>query len=111
MALDQQPALKLAVVGRPNAGKSSLVNKLLKEKRMIVDDKPGTTRDSIDSRLEYEGRQVVLIDTAGLRKKSHVKLDLEYYSNLRALDSIGRADIAVLMIDATIDLVFRTCVS
>lgn len=93
--------LKLAVVGRPNAGKSSLVNKLLKQNRMIVDSVPGTTRDAIDSRLVYNGRKIVLIDTAGLRKRSHIKLDLEYYSNLRAISSIERCDICALVIDVT----------
>lgn len=94
-------ALKLAVVGRPNAGKSSMVNKILGQDRMIVDNKPGTTRDSIDSEMRYHGKSVIIIDTAGLRKKSHVKEDLEYYSNLRAMTSIERCDVAVLVIDVT----------
>ncbi len=90
----------LAIVGRPNAGKSSLVNLLLGKKRMIVDDRPGTTRDAIDSTMSWQGNRIVLIDTAGLRKKSHVKEDMEYYANLRALESIERCDVAVCMIDA-----------
>jgi GTPase len=94
-----EPPLKLAVVGRPNAGKSSLVNKLLHKNRMIVNDIPGTTRDSIDSEMTYEGRPVLLIDTAGLRKKSHVKEDLEYYFNLRTIQSIERCDVVVVVID------------
>ena len=93
--------LKLAIIGRPNAGKSSLVNKLLRQNRMIVGSTPGTTRDAIDSEMQYRGKKITLIDTAGLRKRSHVKQDLEYYSNLRALDSIKRCDICVLMIDVT----------
>ena len=93
--------LKIAIVGRPNAGKSSLVNKLLRQNRMIVDSTPGTTRDSIDTEMNYKGRSFVLIDTAGLRKKSHVKQDMEYFSNLRALQSIERCDICVLLIDVT----------
>ena len=92
--------LSMAVVGRPNAGKSSLVNKLLRDERMIVDDIAGTTRDSIDSTLTYNNRPFLLIDTAGLRKKSHVKKDLEYFFNLRAIKSIERCDICVLIIDA-----------
>jgi GTPase len=92
--------VRVAVVGRPNAGKSSLVNKLLRKNRMIVDDEPGTTRDSIDSEMVYRERPVILIDTAGLRKKSHVKQDLEYYFNLRALQSIERCDVCVVVIDA-----------
>ena len=97
-------SLRLAIVGRPNAGKSSLVNMLLNKKRMIVDNQPGTTRDAIDSVLEWNDEKVVLIDTAGLRKKSHVKEGMEYFSNLRALDSIERCDICVLMVDVTGDI-------
>ncbi len=97
-------ALKLAIIGRPNAGKSSLVNKLLHKNRMIVDSKPGTTRDSIDSELIHNGKKVVIIDTAGLRKKSHVKHDVEYYSNLRAIESMERAEICALVIDVTIGI-------
>jgi GTP-binding protein len=92
--------LRVAVVGRPNSGKSSLVNKLLRKNRMIVDDEPGTTRDAIDSEMVYKERPVLLIDTAGLRKKSHVKQDLEYYFNLRALQSIERCDVCVVLVDA-----------
>jgi GTP-binding protein len=92
--------MSIAVVGRPNAGKSSLVNKLLRDERMIVDDIAGTTRDAIDSALMYKERPFLLIDTAGLRKKSHVKKDLEYFFNLRAIKSIDRCDICALMIDA-----------
>jgi GTP-binding protein len=97
--------LKVAIVGRPNAGKSSLVNKLLKQNRMIVDSKPGTTRDAIDSLLTYGDKKIILIDTAGLRKKARVKKnDLEYYSNMRAIDSIERCDICVLVIDVTVGI-------
>lgn len=92
--------VKIAVVGRPNAGKSSLVNKLLRKNRMIVDDEPGTTRDAIDSEVVYKERPVLLIDTAGLRKKSHVKQDLEHYFNLRAIQSIERCDVCVVVVDA-----------
>ncbi|MDD5673821.1 MAG: ribosome biogenesis GTPase Der [Chitinivibrionales bacterium] len=95
------PKISVAIVGRPNAGKSSIVNKLLREPRMIVDDVPGTTRDAVDSRIRYKDTDFVLIDTAGLRQKSHVKTDLEYYCNVKALSSIDRADCAVLVIDAT----------
>lgn len=97
--------LKVAIVGRPNAGKSSLVNKLLKQNRMIVDSKPGTTRDAIDSLLDFGDKKIILIDTAGLRKKARVKKnDLEYYSNMRAIDSIGRCDICVLVIDVNVGM-------
>lgn len=94
-----EPEIMLAIVGRPNAGKSSLVNKLLGQNRMIVHHEPGTTRDSIDSEMLYNDKRIVLIDTAGLRKRSHVKQDMEYYSNLRAIQSIERCDICVLMVD------------
>ncbi|MFP4415818.1 MAG: ribosome biogenesis GTPase Der [Fibrobacterota bacterium] len=91
--------LGIAVIGRPNVGKSSFVNKLLKEQRMIVDNAPGTTRDAIDSTFTYKDIPVRIIDTAGMRRKSQVKQKTEYYSNLRALSSIQRAHIVVLMID------------
>ncbi len=93
-------SLKLAILGRPNAGKSSLVNRLLGAPRMIVHDMPGTTRDSVDTHLMWHGRNVTLIDTAGLRKKSHVHDRVEYHANLRALDSIERSDTCVLVVDA-----------
>ena len=101
---DQIDDLKIAIVGRPNAGKSSLVNKLIKKERMIVTPLPGTTRDSIDSAMEYNGATIVLIDTAGLRKKANVHDDVEYYCNLRALESINRCDVCVLLIDSTLGI-------
>lgn len=93
--------LKIAIVGRPNVGKSSLVNKLLGTDRMIVTNVPGTTRDSIDSEMTYRNHRILLIDTAGLRKKSHAGRDLEYYFNLRSIESIGRCDVCVILVDAT----------
>jgi GTP-binding protein len=96
--------IKIAVVGRPNAGKSSLVNKLVKQERMIVTPMPATTRDSIDTAMDYNGTPIILIDTAGLRKKANVKDDVEYYCNVRALESIRRCDVCVLMIDSTIGI-------
>jgi GTP-binding protein len=93
--------VKIAILGRPNAGKSSLVNKLLNQQRMIVDPVPGTTRDAIDSLCVFNGTKVVLIDTAGLRKKAQVHDSVEYYSNLRAINSIRRSDICALMVDCT----------
>jgi GTPase len=92
--------LKIAIVGRPNVGKSSLVNALLGEERSIVTDVPGTTRDSIDSILKYYGEEIVLVDTAGLRKKKRVQESIEFYSNIRTLRAIGDCDVAVVMIDA-----------
>ena len=96
-----EEGLNIAILGRPNAGKSSLVNKLLNEERSIVSDIAGTTRDSIDSSLRYDGETYTLIDTAGIRRKSKVEDDIEYYSILRAMKAIKRADVCVLMLDAT----------
>ena len=92
--------IKLAVVGKPNAGKSSLCNKLLGFDRTIVSDIAGTTRDAIDTPFMYKDRKFTLIDTAGIRKKKSVEEDLEYYSVLRALGAIRRADVCIIMVDA-----------
>jgi GTP-binding protein len=92
--------VQIAIVGRPNVGKSSLLNKLLREERSIVSPVAGTTRDSIDTYLEWEGQEITLIDTAGIRRRGKVE-GLEYYSVLRALRSIGRAHVVLLMVDAT----------
>jgi GTP-binding protein len=102
---DGEPdTLRIAVVGRPNVGKSSLVNRLLGEERMIVTDIPGTTRDSIDTPLEFEGKRFNLIDTAGLRKKARVQDHIEYYTTLRTTRAINRADIVCLLLDASQEL-------
>ena len=93
--------LSIAILGRPNAGKSSLLNKLLNKERSIVSDIAGTTRDTIDSALKYDGEMYTLIDTAGIRRKSKVEDDIEYYSVLRAMKAIKRADVCVLMLNAT----------
>ena len=97
---DEDSTVKIAVVGRPNVGKSSLVNAILGEERTIVSDVPGTTRDAIDTHFERDGQQFMLIDTAGIRRKAKVHEALEYYSVLRAIDAIERCDVAVLVIDA-----------
>ena len=93
-------ALRIAVVGKPNAGKSSLVNRILGEERTIVTDIAGTTRDAIDTRFERDGEKYVIIDTAGIRRKRSVEDNVEYYSVLRAFDAVRRADVAVLVVDA-----------
>ena len=93
--------IKIAVVGKPNAGKSSLVNRLLGFERSIVTDIAGTTRDAIDTGFTYGGKDYVLIDTAGIRKKSKVEDDVEYYSVLRAFDAVRRADVCLLVVDCT----------
>jgi GTPase len=91
---------KIAFVGRPNVGKSSLMNALLKSDRCIVTDIPGTTRDAINSRLDYNGEIFILVDTAGLRKKAKVKENIEFYSTVRTDKSIREADVVVLLLDA-----------
>jgi len=91
--------LKIAVIGKPNVGKSSLINMVLDKEKMIVSDIPGTTRDSIDSILKYKGEEIVMIDTAGLRKRKKIKESLEFYSLIRTLRAIERADVVILMID------------
>ncbi len=96
--------IKVAIVGQPNVGKSSFVNAILGENRVIVSDMPGTTRDSIDTVFEYNGTEFVLIDTAGLKKRSKIKESIEFYSAVRALKAIERCDVAVVMLDATCGL-------
>lgn len=93
--------LKIALVGRPNVGKSSLSNALLGKDRSIVTDIPGTTRDSIDSVVKYYGEEIVLVDTAGLRKRSHINENVEMYSTMRTMRAIERCDVGVVLIDAT----------
>ncbi len=91
---------KIAFVGRPNVGKSSLMNALLKHERCIVTDVPGTTRDAVNSKLDYKGEEFILVDTAGLRKKAKVRENIEFYSTVRTDRSIKEADVIVLLLDA-----------
>jgi len=95
----EDESIKIAVVGKPNAGKSSLVNKLLGFERSIVTNIAGTTRDAIDTKFTYDGRNYTIIDTAGIRKKSKVEDDVEYYSVMRAFDAVRRADVCLLVVD------------
>lgn len=92
---------KIAVVGKPNVGKSSLINKILGEDRVIVSNIAGTTRDAIDTLVEYNGKEYTFIDTAGLRRKNKIKEELERYSIIRTVTAVERADVVVMMIDAT----------
>ena len=91
---------KIAIVGKPNVGKSSIINKLLGENRVIVSDIPGTTRDAVDTTITRNGKDYLFIDTAGLRRKSKIKEDIERYSIIRTVSAVERCDVAVLMIDA-----------
>ena len=97
----EEEQLAVAVIGRPNVGKSSLVNRLLGEARLVVSADAGTTRDAIDTPMRYHGRTFVFIDTAGLRRQSRVEEGIEFYSALRTRRAIERADIAILVVDAT----------
>jgi GTPase len=101
---DAAEALRVAVVGRPNVGKSSIVNRLLGEERLVVSDEAGTTRDAIDAPMVYHGRPLVFIDTAGLRRQSRVSDGIEFYSSLRTRRAIERADVCVLVLDAVAGL-------
>lgn len=96
---DDRP--KIAIVGKPNVGKSSIINKLIGENRVIVSDVAGTTRDAIDTQIQWNGRDYVFIDTAGLRRKSRVKEALERYSIIRTVAAVDRADVVLMVIDAT----------
>jgi GTP-binding protein len=97
---EDETAVRIAIVGRPNVGKSSLLNALLQEERAIVSPIPGTTRDAIDTPLKWEGQDLVLIDTAGIRRRGKVESGVEKYSVLRAIGAIERADVVLLVIDA-----------
>ncbi len=97
---EEEDIPKVAIIGKPNTGKSSLINKLLGENRLIVSDIAGTTRDAVDTRVSYGGKDYILIDTAGLRRKNKIKDDLEHYMIVRTVGAVERADIAVLVIDA-----------
>jgi len=98
---EEETGLRVAIVGRPNVGKSSLLNRLLGEERVIVSPIPGTTRDAVDTYLEYEGTPVTLIDTAGIRRRGRIEPGVEKYSVLRALKAMERAEVVLLLIDAT----------
>lgn len=96
---DERP--RVAIVGKPNVGKSSIINKLTGANRVIVSNIAGTTRDAIDTEVKYQGREYVFIDTAGLRRKSKIKEDLERYSIIRTVSAVERADVVLVVIDAT----------
>ena len=96
---DERP--RIAIVGKPNVGKSSIINKLLGEQRVIVSDIAGTTRDAIDTDIVYNGKEYVFIDTAGLRRKNKIKEELERYSIIRTVTAVERADVVLIVIDAT----------
>jgi GTP-binding protein len=97
---EEPPAVRLAIIGRPNVGKSSILNRLLEQERAIVSEMAGTTRDSIDSKIVKGGQTYLVVDTAGLRKKAKVTDDVEYYSSLRVVEALERSEVALLVIDA-----------
>lgn len=99
--VEEEDLIRVTFVGRPNVGKSSLVNALLGEERVIVSDRPGTTRDAIDTPLHYQGINYLLVDTAGIRRKAKVEEAVEYYSVLRAIRAVERSDVVVMVLDAT----------
>ncbi|MCI8367476.1 MAG: ribosome biogenesis GTPase Der [Eggerthellaceae bacterium] len=101
---DEVAAINVAIIGRPNAGKSSLTNRLTDNDRSIVSDVAGTTRDAIDTLVEHEGTLYRIVDTAGLRRKSQIDQDVEYYGFVRAMRAIDRADVALLVVDSSIGL-------
>ena len=96
---DERP--RIAIVGKPNVGKSSIINKLLGEQRVIVSDIAGTTRDAIDTEIVHNGKEYVFIDTAGLRRKNKIKEELERYSIIRTVTAVERADVVLVVIDAS----------
>jgi GTP-binding protein len=100
-AEEEDESIKIAIVGKPNAGKSSLLNRLVGQERAIVSPIPGTTRDATDTKIEVNGLEVTLIDTAGIRKRGKIEPGVEQFSVLRSFKAIERADVALLMIDAT----------
>jgi len=96
--------MKIAIVGKRNSGKSTLVNAMVGGERVIVSERPGTTRDAIDVRFEKDGKTIIVIDTAGIRKKSKIADSIEFYSYVRATRSIQRADVVLFLIDATVEV-------
>ncbi len=101
---ERDERMRIAIIGKPNVGKSSLTNALLGYDRTIVTDIPGTTRDSIDSVLKYYGEEIVLVDTAGLRKKSKIKENIEFYSNVRTFRALMESDVAIVVLDAELGI-------
>lgn len=104
---EEEADLRIALLGRPNVGKSSLLNTLVGDERVLVSDVPGTTRDAIDTRLRWHGHELLLVDTAGIRRRVKHRKDVEYFSVMRTVQAIERCDVAVLLLDATTGLVVQ----
>ncbi|HUE97112.1 MAG TPA: ribosome biogenesis GTPase Der, partial [Longimicrobiaceae bacterium] len=98
---EEDPGIRVAVIGKPNVGKSSLVNRLLGEERVVVSEEAGTTRDAIDTPLNYHGQKLVFVDTAGLRRQARIHENVEYYSSIRTERAVEGADVCLLLIDGT----------
>ncbi len=101
---DGEPSINVAIIGRPNAGKSSLTNKMVSGERSIVSEVAGTTRDAVDTTVTHDGKRYTIVDTAGLRRKSQIDQDVEYYGFVRAMRAIDRADVALLVVDSSLGL-------
>jgi GTP-binding protein len=101
---EKEERIKLAIIGKPNVGKSSFFNRIINEERVIVDEKPGTTRDAIDTDVVFEGEKITIIDTAGIRRKPRVETDLEYYSIKRAISALLSCDAAMVLIDGSVEI-------
>jgi GTP-binding protein len=105
--LKDSGSIRLLILGRPNSGKSTLLNAILNEERAIVDSQPGTTRDLINARFTYKGKKIEVIDTAGIRKRARIKNPIEFYSVMRAINMIDRTDVVILIFDTTSGTVFQ----
>lgn len=101
---EQNKGIRMAIVGKPNVGKSSFFNKIIEEERVIVDETPGTTRDAIDTDIEFEDEKITLIDTAGIKRKQKMKSDLEYYTFKRAINALLDCDVALVIVDGSVDI-------
>jgi GTP-binding protein len=104
ISFEESKRIRMAIVGKPNVGKSSFFNKIIEEERVIVDETPGTTRDAVDTDIEFEDEKLTLIDTAGIKRKQKMKTDVEYYTFKRAINALLDCDVALVMVDGSVDI-------